>query len=84
MQTIQVFSDEWFFQLAVMLVYISGFAFSLCFMELATCIYAELRGIETDLPTQEGVHRFVLRIRRYLRRRRYQKSASLKHKFIIF
>src|SRR3989338_9552803 len=73
MQT-QIFSYEWGFQLTVMLILISGFALTLCIMELAVCIWAELKGQRTDLPTQESVHRFFMRIRLALIRRRRRKA----------
>lgn len=75
---IQVFSDEWWFQLTVMLILISGFALSLCIMELAVCIWAELTGRRTDLPTQESVHRFFMKIRLARIRRRRRKAYKNK------
>jgi hypothetical protein len=71
MQTIQVFSNEWWFQMTAVMIYFSGFCFLLCFMEFAVCIYAELTGAQTDLPTQKSVHRIFKKIKGIFKRPRF-------------
>jgi len=70
MQTVAVLSAEWWFQLTVVMIYFSGFCFLLCAMELTVCIYAEIRGIPCDLPTQKDIHRLFL----WFRRRKIRKQ----------
>lgn len=76
METVQILSDEWCFQLVVVMIYFSGFCFMLCAMEVAVCVYAEIRGEYTDLPTQRDIHRLFLRFRRRQRRKQYQQGVS--------
>ena len=66
MQAAQILSDEWLFQLVVVAFYTSGFMLSLCAMEVVTCVYAEITGQSTDLPTQKEIRRLFLRFRRLL------------------
>ena len=74
MQAIEVFSDEWFFQLVVVMIYFGGFCLALCLMELAVCLYAEWQGQDSGLPTQQDIRRLKLWLRR--RRRRKVKRSS--------
>jgi len=77
MQTAQIFTDEWLFQLVVVMIYLAGFCFALCAMEIAVCVYAEIRGEVTDLPTQKDIHRMILWFRRNkIRNQRQQRRVS--------
>lgn len=75
METVQILSAEWYFQLVVVMIYCGGFCFALCAMEVAVCIYAEIRGDPTDLPTQRDIHRLFLWFKR--RRRRKQRRGDV-------
>ena len=76
METVQILSDEWCFQLVVVMIYFSGFCFMLCAMEVAVCVYAEIRGQYTDLPTQRDIHRLFLWFKRCKRRKQYRQGVS--------
>jgi len=75
----EVFTDEWLFQMTVVLIYFSGFCFMLCAIELVVCVYAEIVGKPTDLPTQKDIHRLFLWLRR--RKRRKQRQNGVSHIF---
>ena len=64
MQTVQIFTGEWYFQLVGVMIDFSGFCFMLCMIEVSVCVYAEVRGEHTDLPTQRDIHRLFLWFKR--------------------
>lgn len=77
MPTAQLFTDEWCFQLVVVMLYFSGFCFALCAMEIAVCVYAEITGRLSDLPTQRDIRRLFLWFRRRkLRKQRLKNGVS--------
>ncbi len=75
-QAVQILSDEWCFQMVVVMIYFSGFCFMLCAMEVAVCVYAEIKGERTELPTQRDIHRLFLWFKRRKRRKQRQRGVS--------
>ncbi len=65
-----MYSDESLFQFVVVLISVSGFLLALCLMEIGFCIYSELRGKDSGLPTQKSVRRVFQRLRRFFKRPR--------------
>jgi len=65
METTQILSNEWCFQIIVIMLYSSGFFLSLCLMEIVVCIYAEVTHQKTDLPTQKNIHQLFMRFKRH-------------------